>query len=61
MAGGKNKLSPAWPRRIELPRKRIFPFLLIVSVMSLSVWALKNYLLVVWIGFSFLDFFLIKK
>lgn len=57
MASGKNKLSPAQPRRIELPHKRIFSFLLIVSVMSLSVWALKNYLLVVWIGFSFLDFF----
>lgn len=55
MASGKTKLSPTQPRRIELPHKRVFSFLLIGSVMTLSVLALKNYLLVVW-GF-FLDFF----
>lgn len=56
MASGKTKLSPTQPRRIELPHKRVFSFLLIGSVMSLSVLALKNYLLVVW-DFFFRFFF----
>lgn len=54
MASGKTKLSPRKPGRIELPHKKVFSFLLIGSVMSLSVLALKNYLLVVW---GFLQFF----
>lgn len=53
MASGKTKLSPTQPRSIELPHKRVFSFLLIGSVMSLSVLALKNYLLVVWVFFRF--------
>lgn len=56
MASGKTKLSPTQPRRIELsqlPRRRVFSFLIIGSVMSLSVWDLKNYLLVAWIFLFF--------
>lgn len=60
MASGKTKLSPRQPGRIELSHKKVFPFLLIGSVMSLSVLALKNYLLVVW-GFLQLFFFLLKN